>query len=152
MLFLDHGFQSRPQRLVGRYAAANCQTLQAGAMQRPTRFLHEHIDHGLLKTGRQIGAALAGRRRNTSGQVLAMNGVKHGGLQAAETEIQPFVIEQRTWKPELFRISAGGFALDRGTTRKTETENARYLVERLARGVIQGGTEQFEIESTPAME
>ena len=70
-----------------------------------------------------------------------MDGVEHGGLHAAEAEIQPVIVQQRSGKLEGGRVAARRFALDRRPAREAESEDARHFVERLTSGVVQRGAE-----------
>ena len=84
-------------------------------------------------------------------QVLAAHGIKHGGLQAAEAEIQPLVMEKGAWKSHGLRVALRGFTFHGRPAGKAETKDAGHLVEGLPRRVVDGGAKEFKLDSRFAM-
>ena len=68
--------------------------------------------------------------------------VPHRRLQAGKREIAPRPSLHRTGKGEPGRIAAGRGAFDLGTARETKPQHLGDLVEGLADGVVEGGSEQ----------
>src|SRR5438874_2277118 len=66
---------------------------------------------------------------------------QHGGLEAAEREVEP-IRRQRSRQRERVGVALLRDPLDDGTPRESEVEKPRDLVERLARGVVDGPAER----------
>ncbi len=92
--------QLMSKQLIGGHAAAHAQPLPARCVAGPASLTDQAIDHRLLKTGGQIRDLLGWQLQG--GEVtLAHPGdaVAHGGLQAAEAEVQPIrILQKRAWQ------------------------------------------------------
>src|ERR1039458_4604541 len=93
------------------------------------RLANEHVDNRLLKARADI--------LDTMLWVLAQK-VKHGGLEAAKTEIVARVVEHAPWKLDGRGVSLLGSLLDFRAAGVTQAQQLGDLVERLASRVVGG--------------
>src|SRR5207244_962308 len=100
----------------------------------------ERVDDRLLEGRRDVRERLPlelrDRAEAAAPRVLALQAVQHGGLEAAEAEVERASGEQRARERVRLGIAALRRALDRRPAGVGEPEERRDLVERLARRVV----------------
>ena len=89
---------------VGRHAAADPQPLQCRSAERLAGLGDQDVDDRLLEARGHVGDSFGGGVRQSIAGVLAVEGVKDGGLEAGEAEDQPLVVQERPGKGERRRI------------------------------------------------
>ena len=126
------GAEGRAEVAVGRHAASDHHAAAPAVPRRP----HERIDQ------RMHDHPLERRRHIPPRHVrLALQEGGHGGLQTAEGELEPALSPQRDRQVDGGRVAAVRQAGERRAPGKTEVEEARDLVECLARRVVAGPAE-----------
>ncbi len=109
--------------------------MQAGApggLQGPDGLGDEHVHHGRLERGAQVGEPRPRGRRP-----LPLEVDRHRGLEPGEREVEA-VVEHGPGEGDRRRVALGGEAVDDGTTRIAEAEELGDLVVGLARRVVPG--------------
>jgi hypothetical protein len=81
------GVESRSQRTIRAHTARHHEGIESGVGDGPQTFGDERIDDGILQRECDIRAILIARVGQRA------NGVKHGGLQSRETELESRPIE-----------------------------------------------------------
>ena len=136
-----------PQQGVRRDAPAHHHDAAAGLLDRELDLRQDRVHHRLLKCGGEVGSNLARGGRCVAHRTRRPHEVSQGGLQAAETQVETVaVVRERPRQAMRPRVAAGGGGLDLGPAGIAEAEQARRLVEGLARRVVDRAAQPFGVE------
>ena len=120
---------------VRRDAAHDGDPLETGRLGRRAQPLHERTHDRALVRRREV--CPPGARVSTGSEIAY--GVEKRGLEPGEREVETGHAGDR--EVERRRIAFPSDSIDRSASRVAETEQPRTLVERLARGVVEGRPE-----------
>lgn len=112
-------------------------------LQRPARFLGQHIGDGHLETCAQIGPVCWGQTALFLSDPVARP--QQGGLEAGKGHVAPFAIQQGPWKRIPGCIAIARFGFDRRATRLWQTKKAGRLVKGFPGRIVYRASQACEI-------
>ena len=155
-----HGKSGRsrggPQTGVGGYAAGDDQRARADFLDADGGAAQQFFDDGVLKGSEQIERGLRSEREkilsrgalrasagfDLSAEVVVFHPAKHGGFQAAETEIERVAFHAREREFDGVRIAMRRELIDDGAAGIAEAQKFRHFVVSFAGRVVARFAEQ----------
>ena len=108
-------------------------------LRRPDRIVHQNIDHRLLEGCRHVRFV-----HRYAAHPAFIQVIENGGFQAAETEVIRRFFDMRSRKFNGMGISLFCQPVDLRTARIAKADGTGNLVERLARRVVPGPSEDLK--------